>query len=155
MAGPMLHAGYDGQVCSIARALEYVGERWTLLILRDLFLGVRRFDVLQRRLGIARNVLTARLEKLVAGGIVERRPYSERPLRHDYRLTEKGLDLWPVLVALLQWGDRYDAPDGPPVLLRHRDCGGTPDSHRICDRCGAALEVRDVLALAGPGASGG
>ena len=150
----MLPARYDGQVCSIARSLEHIGERWTLLILRDMFLGVRRFDALQRRLGIARNVLTARLEKLVDEGIVERRPYSERPLRHDYRLTEKGRDLWPVLVALMQWGDRYAAPGGPPVVLRHLGCGGTLDDHRICERCGEALDVRDVQALRGPGAGG-
>src|SRR5687767_11653395 len=134
----MLGATYDGQVCSLARALEHVGERWTLLILRDLFLGLRRFEQFQEDLGIARNVLTARLEKLVADGLVERRPYSERPPRHEYRLTEKGIDLWPVLVALLQWGDRHEpVPGGPPLVLEHKGCGGGVTSHRICDRCGA------------------
>lgn len=152
----MLGSQYDTQVCSVARALELVGERWTLLILRDLFLGVRRFDALQRDLGVARNVLAARLDKLVADGLVERRRYSERPPRDEYRLTEDGLDLWPVVVALLQWGDRHrPSPGGPPTVLLHRDCGGAVDDHRICERCGARLEVRDVEAFAGPGAPAG
>jgi DNA-binding HxlR family transcriptional regulator len=151
--GFVLHDRYPEQVCSIARALEQVGERWTLLIVRDLFLGVRRFDDLQQDLGIARNVLTARLEKLVAEGIAERRPYSEHPPRHEYRLTEKGLDLWPAIVALLQWGDRHAPnPDGPPTVLEHRGCGGTVGAHLSCERCGAAVERADVVARPGPGA---
>lgn len=148
----MLGTDYKGQNCSIARTLELVGERWTLLVLRDAFLGVRRFDLLQRNLGVARNVLAARLERLVSEGILERLPYQERPVRHEYRLTEKGLDLWPVIVELLRWGDRYAAPEaGPPIVIRHRDCGGELGEHRLCTQCGARLEVRDVRAEPGPG----
>jgi DNA-binding HxlR family transcriptional regulator len=144
---------YGGLNCSIARTLELIGERWTILVLRDVFLGVRRFDAIQRDLGVARNVLAVRLERLVAEGILERHPYQERPLRHEYRLTEKGLDLWPVFVELLRWGDRHAAPPaGPPVVLRHRDCGGLLDEWRICETCGRALTVREVRAEPGPGA---
>jgi DNA-binding HxlR family transcriptional regulator len=146
----MLGNSYTGQVCSAARALEVVGERWTILIVRDAFLGVRRFDEFQRSLGIARNVLQGRLESLVENGILERVRYQERPERFEYRLTEKGLDLWPVVVSLLAWGDRHMAPDGPPVLLEHRGCGGRVNDRRICDSCGALLGPRDVKARRGP-----
>jgi DNA-binding HxlR family transcriptional regulator len=146
----MLGNTYNGQVCSAARALEAIGERWTMLIVRDAFLGVRRFDDFQRSLGVARNVLQSRLERLTEHGILERVRYQERPERFEYRLTEKGLDLWPVLVALLAWGDRHGAPDGPPVVLEHRDCGGRVNDRRICDSCGALLEPRDVRARRGP-----
>ena len=149
----MLHDRYPDQTCSIARSLEVVGERWTLLIVRDVLNGLRRFDELQENLGIARNVLAARLDKLVSEGILERRPYSERPVRHEYRVTEKGLDLWPAMIALLQWGDRHaPSPGGPPVVLEHKGCGGAVTTHLSCERCGAELGVRDVRALAGPGA---
>lgn len=149
----MLGSDYGGQNCSIARSLELVGERWTILVLRDAFLGQRRFDQFQRSLGIARNVLAARLDRLVGEGILEKTPYRERPLRHEYRLTSKGLDLWPVIVELLRWGDRYAAPAaGPPIVIRHRDCGGDLGEHRICTRCGERLEVSDVRAEPGPGA---
>jgi DNA-binding HxlR family transcriptional regulator len=149
----MLGNDYKDQNCSIARALEIVGERWSILVLRDVFLGVRRFDALQRDLGVARNVLSARLERLVAEGILEKVLYQERPPRHEYLLTEKGLDLWPIVVELLRWGDRHAAPPaGPPVVLRHRDCGGVLGERRICERCGQPLEVRDVVAERGPGA---
>jgi DNA-binding HxlR family transcriptional regulator len=144
---------YKGQNCSIARTLEIVGERWSILVLRDVFLGIRRFDALQRDLGVARNVLATRLERLVDEGILEKAPYQERPPRHEYRLTEKGLDLWPIVVELLRWGDRHAAPPaGPPVVLRHRDCGGLLGERRICERCGQPLDVRDVVAERGPGA---
>jgi DNA-binding HxlR family transcriptional regulator len=146
----MLGNTYDDQVCSIARTLELIGERWTLLIVRDAFLGVRRFDELQRSLGVARNVLQNRLARLVEHGILERVRYQERPERFEYRLTEKGLDLWPVLVSLISWGDRHAAPDGPPVILEHRDCGGAVNDRRICEKCGAFLGPRDVKARPGP-----
>jgi DNA-binding HxlR family transcriptional regulator len=148
----MLRNDYDGQVCSVAAALEVVGERWSLLIVRDVMLGLRRFDEIQADLGIARNVLQARLTRLVEQGVLERSLYQERPLRHEYRLTEKGIDLWPAIVALMNWGDRYAAPAGAPVLLEHRGCGGAVDAHRICERCGARLTARQVLAQPGPGA---
>src|SRR3954469_6318267 len=147
----MLGRDYDTQVCSVARALEVVGERWSLLVLRDAFLGVRRFDDFQRSLGVARNVLQSRLARLVDEGVLERRLYQERPPRHEYRLTEKGVDLWPVIVALMKWGDRHVYPDGPPVVIEHRHCGGQVDDRRVCPRCGKALEARDVRARPGPG----
>src|SRR3954470_9045942 len=114
----MLPRTYDDQHCSIARALEVLGDRWTLLVIRDAFMGVRRFDDFQRDLGVARNVLTDRLTRLVEDGILEKRRYQERPERFEYRLTEKGLDLWPVLVSLMKWGDRHaPAEAGPPTLV--------------------------------------
>jgi DNA-binding HxlR family transcriptional regulator len=150
----MLGNDYDNQVCSIAGALEVVGERWSLLIVRDVFLGLRRFDQIQADLGIARNVLHTRLTRLLDHGVLEKRLYQERPPRYEYRLTEKGLDLWPTMVALMKWGDRHAAPAaGPPVLLEHRGCGGAVDEHRVCEACAARLSVRDVRALPGPGAT--
>ena len=115
----MLRRDYEGQNCSIARALEIVGERWTLLIVRDVFLGLRRFDELQESLGIARNVLTDRLNRLVEEEILERVAYSERPPRYEYLLTTKGLELNVALTALRQWGDKYRS-DKPPRLLRRK-----------------------------------
>jgi DNA-binding HxlR family transcriptional regulator len=129
-----------------------VGERWTLLIVRDALLGIRRFEDFQRDLGIARNVLTDRLARLVDLGVLDRVAYSEKPLRHEYRLTEKGLDLWPVVHALGKWGDRHEAPDGPPALFLHRGCGGELDDRRRCTKCGADVTVREAQARPGPGA---
>ncbi len=150
----MLKNDYNGQNCSIAGALEVIGERWSLLIVREVMLGVHRFDEIQGDLGIARNVLQTRLTRLVEQGVLERIPYRERPRRHEYRLTEKGLDLWPSMLALMRWGDRYTPPaGGAPVLLEHRGCGGEVDDHRTCVACGRRLTVRDVRALPGPGAT--
>jgi DNA-binding HxlR family transcriptional regulator len=154
LGGEMLGNDYKSQVCSIAGALEVVGERWSLLIVRDVFLGLRRFDEIQSDLGIARNVLQTRLTRLIEHGVLERRPYQEHPPRFEYLLTEKGLDLWPTVVSLMKWGDRYSAPAaGPPVLLEHRGCGGAIDEHRVCERCGAKLSARDSHAIPGPGAT--
>jgi len=148
----VLRNDYPGQVCSIARSLEVIGERWTLLIVRDVMNGHRRFDDLQESLGIARNVLSARLQRLVEEDILERRAYQSHPERYEYFLTEKGLDLWPALVALLRWGDRYSpAPDGPPMLIVHKGCGGAVSDRGTCERCGALLHARDARALPGPG----
>lgn len=148
----MLRHDYPGQVCSIAKALEVVGERWTLLIVRDVMGGNRRFDELQKGLGIARNVLAARLERLVDEDILERRPYQESPPRYEYFLTEKGLDLWPALIALLGWGDRHTAyPEGPPMLIVHKECGGPVSDRGVCESCGKVLNARDARALPGPG----
>jgi DNA-binding HxlR family transcriptional regulator len=148
----MLGRTYESQQCSVARTLELVGERWTLLIIRDAFLGVRRFGDFADRLGIARNVLQDRLERLVEAGILVKVPYQERPLRHEYRLTEMGRDLWPSIVALLQFGDKHLAPEaGPPMLLLHKDCGGELDDRRCCRKCGAAVDLQDVRATRGPG----
>lgn len=146
----MLGRTYDDQACSMARSLEVVGERWTLLILRDIFLGVRRFEDLHRSLGVARNILQTRLELLVEEGVIERRAYQEG--RHEYCLTPKGRDLWPTLMALLRWGDRYYAPDGRPRLIKHRDCGGEVTEQLTCEKCGKTLALQDVYWEWGPGA---
>jgi DNA-binding HxlR family transcriptional regulator len=149
----MLGHDYENQTCSIAAALEVVGERRSLLIVRDVLLGIRRFDALQKDLGVARKVLQARLTRLIDHGVLERRLYQERPARYEYHLTDKGLDLWPTVVALLQWGDKHaSGAAGPPVPLEHRGCGGAIDSHRVCARCGQRLGPRDSLARLGPGA---
>ena len=114
----MLGRDYSNQVCSIAGALEVVGERWSLLIVRNVFLGLRRFDEIQSNLGIARNVLQTRLTRLLEQGVLEKRLYQEHPPRYEYRLTDKGLDLWPTVVALMQWGDRYAPSSGGPELKK-------------------------------------
>ncbi len=141
--------------CTIARAMEILGERWTLVVLREVFNGVRRFDDMRVRTGIPRQVLTNRLAMLVEQGVLRREPYREpgSRVRHEYRLTDKGLDLSPVLVAVLGWGDRYLAdPDGSPLAVGHRDCGAEV---RVALRCAQGHEVtdpRDVLPRPGPGA---
>jgi DNA-binding HxlR family transcriptional regulator len=137
--------------CSVARAVEIVGERWTMLILREAFLGVRRFDHMQRDLGIARNILSDRLGKLVGNGILERRQYQERPARFEYRLTDKGRDLYPIIVTAMRWGDKYLAPEGPPVRLVHRDCEHDFEPVLSCSHCGGAVHARNVRPEAGPG----
>ncbi len=148
----VLRHDYPGQVCSIAKSLEVIGERWSLLIVRDVMNGKRRFDELQGSLGVARNVLSARLQRLVEEDILERRRYQTSPERFEYFLTEKGLDLWPSLIALLGWGDRHSAgPAGPPMLIVHKECGGPVSDRGVCERCGKVLEARDAKALPGPG----
>src|SRR5437763_11921002 len=132
----MLKRTYPDQDCSIARSLEVVGERWTLLILRDAFFGVHRFDDFQERLGIARNVLAARLQHLCDEGLLERRRYSERPERFEYHLTGAGRDLGPVLIQLITWGDRHHpSAAGPPVRILHAGCGGSVDALMHCQVC--------------------
>ena len=148
----MLGKDYEGQHCSVARSLELVGDRWTLLVIREVFYGRRKFSEMQRTLGVARNVLTDRLQRLVDEGILERRPYSEKPERYEYFLTEKGLDLWPTLVSLMFWGDKhYPHPDGPPAKIVHKgECGGPVNERRVCERCGKELEVREARAVISP-----
>jgi DNA-binding HxlR family transcriptional regulator len=146
----MLKRGYEGQNCSIARALEVVGERWTLLIVRDVFLGRRRFDELQESLGIARNVLTDRLNRLVEQGILERVLYSERPERYEYRLTAKGLELNVALTALRQWGDKH-LSEKPPRLLRTRS-DKRPVVAALVPKGADVLSWADVETVVGPGA---
>jgi DNA-binding HxlR family transcriptional regulator len=137
--------------CSLAQCLEVVGEWWSMLIIRDVFLGVTRFDDFQQRLGISRNILNQRLTTLVDAGVLTKVPYSEHPPRNDYRLTEKGRDLWPVLTAMRQWGDKYVAPDGPPMKMKHKGCGRFVEAVMTCSHCGERIGPRDVLAVAGPG----
>ena len=140
---------YNAENCSIRAALEIVGEKWTLLVLREAFFGVRRFADFQRTLGCARNILSARLKTLVEEGILSRQPYREpgSRVRYEYRLTEKGADLWPVLVALLQWGDRYGLEGERPMILQHRGCGGELDDRRRCVACGADVTVTEAVAV--------
>lgn len=134
--------------CSIARTLDIVGERWTVLVLRDAFNGVRRFEDFSASLPIARNVLTARLNTLVEHGILRRQQYQERPDRFEYRLTAKGMELYPVLVSMLQWGDRHLAgEEGPPVDLIHRGCGHLVEAELICNGCGESLTARDTVGI--------
>ena len=148
----MLRHDYPGQVCSIAKALEVIGERWSLLIVRAVMHGNRRFGEMQGSLGIARNVLSARLERLIEEDILERRAYQESPARYEYFLTEKGLDLWPALIALQGWGDRHSTgPAGPPMLIVHKECGGRVTDRGVCESCGEVLHARDARALPGPG----
>lgn len=137
--------------CSVAQCLEVVGEWWSMLVIRDAFLGVTRFDDFQRRLGISRNILQQRLSHLVEAGVLAKVPYSEHPPRDEYRLTAKGRDLWPVLTAMRQWGDRHAAPSGPPIEVIHKSCGSSTDAVLVCGTCGEPLGPRDVEAVAGPG----
>jgi DNA-binding HxlR family transcriptional regulator len=146
----MLKRDYEGQVCSVARTLEIVGERWTLLIVRDVFLGRRRFDELRDSLGIASNVLTDRLARLVEAGILERVRYSERPERFEYHLTDKGADLRVPILALMQWGDRYVSEQPPRVARRKSD--GSPVRIAPVAADGSILAPREVETVPGPGA---
>jgi DNA-binding HxlR family transcriptional regulator len=148
----MERKSFEHMSCSVAQCLEVVGEWWTMLIVRDAFLGVRRFDELQARLGIARNVLTQRLSKLVDAGVLQRRPYQDKPPRFEYVLTPKGRDLWPVLNAMRQWGELHAAPDGPPVTVVHRKCGHAAPLLLSCSHCGEHVTHRDVQVEPGPGA---
>jgi DNA-binding HxlR family transcriptional regulator len=148
----MLKRDYESQVCSIARALELVGERWTLLIIRDAFLGRRRFDEFQESLGIARNVLAERLNRLVEQGIFERVLYQERPPRHEYLLTPKGRELGVPLLALMQWGDRHVSKKPPKVARRRSD--NTPVvAALVSGSDGAPVDPREIEIVPGPGAA--
>ena len=122
-----------------------------MLIVRDLFLGITRFEDFHQRLGISRNILNQRLEHLVESGVVDRVPYCEHPVRYDYRLTEKGKDLWPVLTAIRQWGDRWEAPEGAPLELVHTGCGQVAQVVGACSACGEPVSRRDMRAVNGPG----
>jgi len=142
----------ETQNCSIARSLSVVGDRWTLLILRECFLGVRRFEDFQAHLGVARHRLSDRLGRLVEDGVLKKVPYQDKPPRHEYRLTEKGKDLYPVLLSLVRWGDRWmDQGRGAPVVYRHNTCGHMTTPVLACSECGEALAAHEVTPLAGPG----
>lgn len=133
--------------CSVARTLEVVGDRWTLLVIRDAFYGLRRFDEFQRDLGVARNVLSTRLTKLVDVGILEKVQYEDRPARFEYHLTQKGRELLPVILTMMAWGDRWEADaGGPPVKLHHLACEGAEVHAEVsCSGCGEPLELTDVM----------
>jgi DNA-binding HxlR family transcriptional regulator len=149
----MQRVSFSDMNCSVAQTLEVVGEWWSLLIVRDALLGLSRFDDFQRHLGISRNVLNDRLARLVEQGVLEKVPYQDHPPRYDYRLTEKGRDLWEIVDAMRRWGARWEAPEaGPPTELIHRTCGHTTTVEPRCSECGARLEQVDLKLVPGPGA---
>ena len=148
----MLGKTYDSQVCSIARTLELVGERWSLLILRDaIFAGTTRYTDFQRSLGIATNILKGRLDGFVADAIMEFHRYSEQPELYEYRLTPKGRALAPALVALTEWGDQWAADGEPPILYQHATCGGALSQQTVCEHCGRVDDPTEIQATLGPG----
>jgi DNA-binding HxlR family transcriptional regulator len=130
--------------CAVGNTLAVVGERWTLLVLRECFLGVRRFEQIQRNTGVARNILTDRLNTLVLHGVLRRELYQERPERYEYRLTEKGLDLYPILLTIMDWGAKHGG--GRAMELTHKSCGATVMPHLACPECGERIEARDMRA---------
>jgi DNA-binding HxlR family transcriptional regulator len=141
----MRHAELAEKQCAIARTWSVIGERWTMMVLRELFRGSHRFEDIQAKLQMGRNVLADRLQQLEADGVIERRQYQERPVRHDYHLTRKGEDLYPLLLAMLRWGNTYTV-DEPPLRLRHKSCRHVVDPTVVCDHCGEELHRRDLRA---------
>ncbi|MET7426684.1 helix-turn-helix domain-containing protein [Dactylosporangium sp. NPDC005555] len=150
----MQRTQFAGMACSIARTLDVIGEPWSPLILRDVYVGINRFDQLQDDLGISRKVLAQRLAWLVEQGVMERRQYSGRPPRHEYVLTTKGRELCDLLLVMVGWGDRWTAGDaGPPVLHRHHACGEIARAELRCSHCGEPMRATDIDVLPGPGAA--
>jgi DNA-binding HxlR family transcriptional regulator len=148
----MKRTGFATWPCSIARSVDLLGDWWTPLVLREAFLGVRRFDDMQRSLGIGRNVLTQRLKRLVDEGMLDRVRYQEKPDRYEYVLTEKGRDFYPVLAAMSAWGDRWLSGDeGPPVIFHHKPCDHDMSAKVVCSECGEEIKVRDVRVRAADG----
>src|ERR1700754_4363793 len=137
--------------CSIARAVDVIGQRWTPLIVRDLFAGLTKFEDIRRDLGIASNILAARLDELERHGVVERRQYQSMPTRHEYVLTERGRDLYPVMATLVAWGDKWLSPDGPPAVIVHADCGHPTTAKTVCAHCGGELNAGNAIHAPGPG----
>jgi len=150
----MHRANLAAQPCSLARTLQIVGEWWSLLVLRDVCFGWNRFDEIHDHLGIARNILKARLDTLIEHGMVERRRYQERPDRFEYVPTAKALDFVPALLAVVAWGDRWTAIDGPPILFTHRTCGHDTVATVVCSECSGELERSDLDFRPGPGLPG-
>jgi DNA-binding HxlR family transcriptional regulator len=149
----MQRTSFSDMACSLARSLDVVGEWWTPLIVRDVWLGRTRFDVIQENLEVSRKVLADRLETLVREGVLEKRLYHERPARYDYHLTDKGEELMEALLPLLSWGDRWAAREaGPPMLVRHELCGKTVEARVTCSCCGEPLRVGEVFLEPGPDA---
>jgi len=148
----MKRTQFADQPCGVARAMDIVGELWAFMIIRNVFLGVRRFEGLRANLAISRKVLSERLELLVERGILERRPYQDRPPRHEYRLTPMGVDLFPVLMALARWGNRWLAgAAGAPIEFVHRKCGQVTSARVVCSHCGEDLGAHNVQPQLGPG----
>jgi DNA-binding HxlR family transcriptional regulator len=152
----MRRTSFEDMACSVARTLDVVGEWWTPLVIRDLMLGITRFDALQRDLGISRKVLAQRLERLLDHGVVDRTAYQENPVRYDYRLTDKGADLATIVLAMTAWGDRWVfGEDERPLLFRHEACGAEASPALTCSACGEPIRPRELTPLAGPGLSDG
>ena len=142
------------QPCSIARTLAIIGDRWTAMIIRNAFLGIRRFDDFQRNLGVTRHVLADRLKFLVEHNIFQKVPYSDSQKRYEYRLTAQGLDLYPIIMSMMKWGDTWlDENLGAPVEYIHQPCGKKFSPVLVCSDCGEALYARQVTPIAGPGLS--
>ena len=145
----------EQQPCSLARTLSVVGDRWTLLVLRECFLGIRRFDEFEKRLGVTRHVLAERLKKLVEAGVLDKVAYQQRPLREEYRLSDKGRDLYPAVLALVNWGDRHmSGAEGAPIRHIHRSCGQPMHGVLVCSECGEALLPGDVVLEEAPAFKG-
>lgn len=150
----MPYRPFEDQNCSIAGALAVVGERWTLLVMREVLLGRRRFQEIKRQTGVAANILSDRLDTLVEHGLLRRERYGEHPEAHEYLPTQKGRDLTPVLVTLMQWGDRHVAgPAGPPRVHVHTVCGHDADPRLHCAHCGEPIAPADLRLRPGPGAN--
>jgi DNA-binding HxlR family transcriptional regulator len=150
----MQRTQFGAMACSIARTMDVAGEPWSPLIVRNVFVGINRFDQLQENLGISRKVLAERLRSLTDAGVLERREYSASPVRHEYVLTEMGTDLVEVLMVMVRWGDRWLAgPAGPPVLYRHRGCGKIGHAELHCSECGQPMRPAEIDVLPGPGAA--
>jgi DNA-binding HxlR family transcriptional regulator len=142
---------FPRDACSVASTLTVIGERWTMHVLRESFLGVRRFEDFRRNIGVARNILSDRLNCLVAEGILRRELYCEHPPRYEYRLTRKGVDLYGILIELMKWGNRWSPnPEGPAVELRHRGCGAVIEPQLACPDCGEPVHAWDLQAVPGP-----
>lgn len=149
----MQWSNLEEEACSVARTVSVIGDRWTLLILRDCFLRVRRFEDFQARLGVTRPILASRLRKLVDSFVLAKVPYQERPRRYEYRLTQKGIDLYPIVMAIVHWGDVHmSGKKGRPLLHQHASCGKDFDPVMICSECGEPLDPRRVHVHRGPGA---
>jgi DNA-binding HxlR family transcriptional regulator len=142
---------FPRDACPVGAALDHLGDRWTMLVLREAFLGVRRFEEFRKHTGAAKNILADRLARLVEAEILRREQYSERPPRDEYRLTEKGRDLWPVIITLAGWGEKWgDLQQGAAIELQHRSCGEIVEPRLTCPECGEPVEARDMRVVAGP-----
>lgn len=152
-AACMTWTTFGRENCSLEATASIIGDRQTLLVLRESFLRVRRFGELQRNTGLSRNILADRLQALVGNGILERREYQQRPQRFEYRLTQKGLDLYPILLGLMEWGAKYESGKaGTLVELRHKACGTIGQPQLACPGCGEPVTARDMEAIPGAGA---
>lgn len=150
----MQRTQFGEMACSIARTMDVIGEPWSPLIVRNIFIGIGRFDQLQQSLGISRKVLAERLRWLTETGVLERREYSSKPVRHEYALTDKGLELFEVLMVMVRWGDKWLAGEaGPPVFYRHRVCGQISHVELRCSECGEPMTATDIDVLPGPGSA--